>query len=158
MYVPINCIYREGQQPVFGPWDVVCWLTPPLYHIISTAQSWWAYQSLPPVGMPWFGPVSILEHSANFFFLSYLLCVSIVWTITELVFHYPFGPSYTVAKFSPVLWTCPAKSILPPWDPSWPAFEISTDRLCEEASSGTAHSLQSPGSTRINLPSSFPSL
>lgn len=82
--------------------------------------------------MPWFWPISVLDHCANFFFSSYHR-VSIVWTITDLVSHYPFSPSYTVAKFFLILWTCPAKLIFPPLDPSWPSGKITCDRPSEEA-------------------------
>lgn len=82
--------------------------------------------------MPCFWPVSILDCSTTFL-SPYLLRVSIVWTITDVASHNPLDLSYTVAKFSLVLWTCPAKLILPPLDPSLPACEISSDRPCEEA-------------------------
>lgn len=127
----MNCICRKGQQAVFGPQAVVA--IPPLCHRINSFQSLWAYQNLPPVGMPWFWPVSILDHSIDFFFPSYLLYVSIVWTITDLASHYPLGPSYSMAKFSLILWTCPAKPILPSLDPSLPACEITSEGPCEEA-------------------------
>lgn len=95
---------------------------PPLFHTISTLQSLWVYQSLPPIRMVWFWPISVLDHFTNFFLsflpLMYQYCSDNNWLGFAL-------PPWSLLHCDEVFSHTMDIPILPPLDLSLPAQDSS---------------------------------